>query len=504
MAANVIVGFAAQIISFALSFVSRTFFLRYIGVEILGLSGTLSSVVSALSLLDLGFYSVVVFRLYDPLIHQRYDECNEILAVLKRFYLFVAGAISIILICIAPFLKFFLNGIEITPFVYFVYALISLNTVVTYFVAYKRTLLYADGKDSVAKAVDSACNISFAVIRILILILTKNFLLHQAAGIVQTLVSNLILHVYCKRRYLWMRSAKISRAVLMPMLSDGKNAFAGKFAEYVYGATDNIVISIFLKTVTVGFYSNYLMLSSSLRVLGYAVISQIAPFVGKKYADNKDSSIHEKDLETFSFMCFVMAGAFVVPLYLLSDSFIGRWLGDSYILPTIAFFLCVNLYVEIQQVAFTLYMAAAGFFAEDRTTCVVSAVCNIVSSVILVKVLGLPGVILGSVISQLVYWFSRGRCVLRKLFNSDWRYILRYITMNILYVVVIVLSILLIDNLLPFIYSEQFLLQFFFQGVVCELCFAVICIICFSWTKPFREFVNNLKKRFANNDRQEK
>lgn len=498
LAINVVVGIVAQIISFVLSFASRYIFLRYLDVTLLGLGGTLSSVVSTLSLLDLGIFSVVVYRLYNPLINKRYEECNEILEVLRRFYLCVAGAITVLLISIAPFLKYFLKGIEITPFVYFVYIIISGNTIVSYFIAYKRTLLYADGKDAVAKMVDSTCNISFAIIRIVLLVMTSNFLLHQAVGIIQTLLSNLILNFYCKCHYKWLGKAKINKNILKGVFADAKNVFAGRIGGYVYGATDNLVISVFLKTVIVGFYSNYVMLSSSLRLLSGTVVAQIAPFIGKKYAADKSVALHEKIFARCSFVCFLMGGAFVVPLYLLADSFINRWLGASYVLPGIVIFLCLDLYIEIQQSAFCLYLGAAGLFAADRTIYTIGAVCNIVSSIIMVKIFGLQGVIMGTVLSQCVYWFLRGRCILKGLFKSGASYILKYLVVNLLYVLTMFFCVVILRGVLRFVYLKNFILQFVLQGVICELIFFVVAFVCFSWTEPFRAAVKLFFTRFVN------
>lgn len=495
LATNVVVGIIAQLISLALSFVSRTFFLRYLGVEILGLSGTLTSIVQTLSLVELGFYSVVIYRLYKPLTSNNYEECNEILAVLKRFYICVAGVIAVLFACAAPFLRFFLNGVEINSFAYFVYILICANTIVSYFVAYKRSLLYADGKDSIAKSVDCFCNIGFTAARIGIVVLTSNFLLYQTLAIIQTIASNLILHFYCKKKYEWMHKAPINKDILKVLFTDTKNVFAGKLAIYVYGATDNIVISVFLKTVMVGFYSNYIMLEFSLRTLGATVISQIAPFIGKQWAENSDTAVHEKVLQKCSFLCFVMAGIFVVPLYLLADGFITWWLGESFVLPIIIIFLCMDLYIELQQSAFCLYLGAAGLFADDKKIAIIGASCNIISSIILVKLVGLPGVIMGTVISQILYWTLRGSCILGKLFKSKVPYIAKYVFTNMLYIGAMGLSIALLKWILQFIVFESFIVQFILRGITCEICFLIISIVAFCWTEPFKFMTRTILRK---------
>lgn len=500
LAINIIIVISTQLVSLALSFVSRTFFLKYIGVEILGLSGTLTSIVSTLSLVELGFYSVVIYRLYKPLTNNDFEKCNEILSVLKYFYLCVAGIISVLFALASFFLKYILNGVEINSFVYLVYLLICVNTIVSYFVAYKRSLLYADGKDSVAKSVDCVCNIVLTILRILFIIKTENFFIYQILSILQTIVSNVILHIYCKRKYQWLHKVPVNKNILKLLFSDAKNVFASKIAVYVYSATDNLVISVFLKTVMVGFYSNYIMLQSSLRMLGSAALSQIAPFIGKKWASNENPVIHETIINNCSYICFIIAGIFVIPLYLLTDGFIAWWLGKSFVIPIIIILLCMDLYIEFQQSAFCLYLGAAGLFAEDKKISVIGASCNIISSVILVKIVGLPGVIAGTVLSQILYWLLRGRCILKKLFKSSRIFISKYILFNFLYVGVVVLVILLLKNIFKFIEFDNYIIQFIVQGFVCELSFFVISTVCFFWTEQFKYFIKIILKKITKNN----
>lgn len=498
IAKNAVVGLTAQILSLLLSFVSRTFFLRYIGVEILGLSGTLTSVISALSLVDLGFYSAVIFRLYDPLINQRYEECCEIITVLRRFLYTVAIVIAGLFACATPLLRYILNGIEVTSFVYKAYALFCVNSVISYFLAYKRTLLYADGKDSIAKAVDSFCNLCFTGIKVLVIVFTKNFLIYQAIAIFQTVVSNLIIHLYCRKKYLWLHKTTINKSILKLLFTDTKNIFASKIAGYVYGATDNLVISLFLKTVTVGFYSNYLMLQSSLRMLSDSITAQISPFIGREYAKTKEKIIHRNIIVNYTFIRYLMAGFFIVPFYCLANSFIIWWLGANYTLDSLLIFLCIDLYIHIVHSVFGDYEGAAGLFKQEKKISVIGACTNICSSILLVNLVGLSGVIMGTAVSQVVYWILRGKLILKELFNFEKRFLLKYILQNLFYCLIIIATIFIISLFINYINLEYFILTFIFQCIICELVFFSLSGVCFGWTKPFRYCVNTVLKRNSN------
>ena len=60
-------GAAAQLLVTLLGFVSRTVFIRVLGMEYSGVNGLYTSILDVLSLTELGLADVVVFSLYKPL-----------------------------------------------------------------------------------------------------------------------------------------------------------------------------------------------------------------------------------------------------------------------------------------------------------------------------------------------------------------------------------------------------------------------------------------------------
>jgi O-antigen/teichoic acid export membrane protein len=80
---NSITGFISQIVSMAVQFISRYFFVKYLGLEILGVSSIFSSILSTLSLAELGFQTAVVHSLYKPLVNNDEKQINDIINIIK-------------------------------------------------------------------------------------------------------------------------------------------------------------------------------------------------------------------------------------------------------------------------------------------------------------------------------------------------------------------------------------------------------------------------------------
>ena len=196
------ISMAAQVIYLLVNFVLRRFFIQYFGMEILGINGVLADVLNTLSLAELGIQSAITFRLYEPLAKGRMDEVNEIVTLFRKLY-WLIGCFFIVagFVCM-PFLGLVVKDVQLSMgyirIAFFLQLMVSAST---YFLAYKRTLLYADQKQYLCSLVDIVCNIGFAAAKFGIIICTGNYFFYLTVQIIQNVISNLIVHVICKRQY---------------------------------------------------------------------------------------------------------------------------------------------------------------------------------------------------------------------------------------------------------------------------------------------------------------
>ena len=77
---NIKYGMLQVIISRILLFIVRTILIYRFGVEYLGLNSIFTSILSVLSLMELGFETAVVYNLYKPVAE---DNKNQICSYLK-------------------------------------------------------------------------------------------------------------------------------------------------------------------------------------------------------------------------------------------------------------------------------------------------------------------------------------------------------------------------------------------------------------------------------------
>ena len=100
--------------------------------------------------------------------------------------------------------------------------------------------------------------------------------------------------------------------------------------------------------------------------------------------------------------------------------FIILWLGEKYLLSV--FIVCsfsIYIYSDSIRNTLRLFKDAAGICKEDKHMYIIAILINIFVSVILCKLIGLSGVILGTAISYIfLYLFSYPKYVYSKLFNQ--------------------------------------------------------------------------------------
>ena len=116
-----------------------------------------------------------------------------------------------------------------------------------------------------------------------------------------------------------------------------------------------------------------------------------------------------------------MFGWVSISFYILIDPFIIFWLGDEFVLDgTIVLLLSINLFIFGTRVSLGVIKSAGGIYAQDKYSPIIQGFVNLLISIILVQILGLKGVLIGTLISSLlVPSWHRPYIVYKHLFKSS-------------------------------------------------------------------------------------
>ena len=206
---NSIVSLLAQILTILIGFIGRKVFIQYLGVELLGLNSTFASILSTLSLAELGFQQVIVVHLYGALAKDDKPYINALVNIYKLVYRCMGISFVLASFCCVPFLEVFLSDVEVTNTVRIYFLIQALTSSCTYFLAYKRNILYADQNSYLSGLIDTAVNTVATLLCIMAAVLTRNYILYLIINLAKTYIANLIVHVACTKRYPYLHSEKV-------------------------------------------------------------------------------------------------------------------------------------------------------------------------------------------------------------------------------------------------------------------------------------------------------
>lgn len=392
-----------------LSFVLRTVFIHCLSAAYLGLNGVFTNVLTVISLMDLGLGSAISFSLYKPLAENDRPKIVALMELYRKLYRNIGIIICIASFCLTPFLNYIVTLPEEVPHIYLIYWLNIGNTAVTYFFAYKRTLLIADQKLDINYKNIIVFKFSRFFLLSGVLLLTHSFILYLALDILNTLVSNIAIYLKVNKLYPYLKEYKgvfLKKEEKKDIWKYMKAGILNKMGQTVVNSTDNIIISAFISTVTVGLYSNYLLLINGIQTFVYTLFSTITSSVGN-LAASQDNDI-EKIKSVFNILQTVnhiISTVACVGLVALSNYFVELWLGKDFLLPMTTLYICIiNLYITLNLSSISNFMGARGdMYYKNRFRPIVEALVNLSVSIILVKFtsIGLNGVFIGTLVAFL-------------------------------------------------------------------------------------------------------
>lgn len=446
----------SNVITIIVGLVAQAVFIRILGTEYLGLNSLFANIISMLSIVELGMGSAIIYNMYKPIKENDHELIKSLMQYYKKAYLIITIVILVLGLVLIPFLQYLvdLDSVTININVYLVYILFLLDSVASYILSYKRSMLYANQKNYIINLIHVGYTLVLNISQLIILYFTRNFYYYLIIKIICRLLENVIITLTVNKQYPFVNDKKVKKLdkkITKDITQKIKALFFHKIGGFVVLGTDNIIIAKMINLVTVGLYSNYYLIINAVQTVFTQVITSLTPGVGNLLVDGNK----EKSYLTFKrirFINFWLATFSATCVLVIMDSFIKIWLGNEYILARLVLFvLTFNLYQKLMRSTYQTFKEAAGIYYEDRFVPIVESVLNILFSILLCLKFGLAGIFMGTIISGLALWcFSYPKYVYKKLFNR--RY-LNYFMETFGYIVIFILissSSYLLSNLLHF------------------------------------------------------
>ena len=469
-------------------------FILELGYDLYGLNAMFTSIVTMLSVTELGIGTAIVFSLYKPLAVHDKKKISALISLYKKIYRIIGIIIlggSLTMIPAIPKLTGFTIKQFIIPYLIFV-----CNTSLTYFFTYNQTLLNADQKNYIVSIQTCLVKISYNILQIICIYATHNFALYTLLNFLCVLLGNLFLSHIVKKQYPYLKKyekEKLKKEETTIIKTKVLALIYHKIGAYLVTGGDNFIISGFLGVATVGYYSNYTFVTNTLKSLILSVVSGFTSGFGNLIAV-EDGHKNIKVFKSSRFVYFVLYGTTSVCLFCCIEPFLKVLYTEETILPTSVLWLVVlNYFVYGYSACYGDFRSAAGVFEPDRFLCLIMPIANVIISIVLVRRLGIEGVLIGTF---LCYAFKECTVVpwvcSKYIFQSSpyefWArmWIDTFFTMTIVFLCSKLCGTILVTNLW---------LQFFINGSIGVL-FSVISItLVYGRTEEYRFVAKTLKNK---------
>ena len=493
---NMITAVSSNILTIIVGLVAQAIFIKILGSEYLGLNGLFSNVISMLGIVELGMGSAIIYNMYKPIAEENHEKIKSLMQFYKKSYRIITLIISIIGIMIIPFIKYIVDieSVTVGINVYLVYILFLLETICSYILSYKRSMLYADQKEYITNIIHMGYTILVNTMQLTFLYFTHDYYLYLIIKVMMRLVENIVISSYVNRRYSYLLDnnvTKLDSKTEKDIFQKIKALFFHKIGTFIVSGTDNIIISKYLGLVTVGLYSNYYMIINAVQTVINHIIQATRASVGNLLVTESKT----KQFDIFNkirFVNFWISCFSSICIFVIMDSFITIWIGYKFVLPTkVLLVLVINFFIVSSRSTYGAFKEAAGIFYEDRFVPIIESLLNIVLSIIFVKKFGLMGVFMGTIASGLVLWcYSYPKYVYNKLFG---RKISDYIKETIYYFIIFILIAGFTYSLAILISFDNVYLQFISNVLIALIVPNVIMLLLFSKDENFKYFINMLK-----------
>lgn len=486
---GIIWGLANTMASIGLPFITRTVIIYILGIEYIGLSSLFTSVLQVLSFTELGLGSALVYSMYEPIANHNDAKVRSLLNFYKKSYRVIGCIIMTLGLALSPFLDKLVDGSTPDDInIYMLFFIYLVNNVISYFMfAEKTSLLLACQRDDLNSKIALIIRVVQNALQIIIVLIAKNYYLFSVCIPICTVLSNLLAAFVSKREYpQYYCKGKIDKEELKSIEKNVGGMVFQKIGNIVLTSVDTIVISAFLGLKILGIFNNYYYIITALNMFLGMICRVLIPAVGNSIAcETKEKNYN--DFQKFQLIYQWIVIWMGVCALCLFQPFIRSWVGEDLMLPNktailFAAYFFVFKWLDIVHV----YREASGIWWQGKMLPLISSVVNLTLNIILIKFIGLDGVLLSTIICLLFIHDTVGVYILKKYYFGKTMSMRRFYFRQA-YIVVCFLFIGFTTYSVCELFKIEGVIQLIIRALICAVLPNVLLILLFRKFGTFEE-----------------
>ncbi len=502
---NIFSSLLGVILSIVIGFISRRFFILYLGEAILGVNTFFSSVVNILSLFEMGFSIAIVYSLYKPIALNNRYEIKSILAFYKKVYSLIGFLVLFFGFLISPFLpniikddiSLLLDGNPITFYTY--YFIFLLNYVFSFFWIYKKSLILADQKDYLNNIIRYSFFTVLNILQIWFLVLFQNYFIFLLLNVLFRIIENLFVNYFSNFLYPWLAVKEIypiNKDIMINIKKNIKALIYHKLGGVASQTITSLFLSYFVGVIFLAKYSNYLLIVSSLTLFITRIFESITAIVGNylvKESKEKSYSLYLIIFYANSWLSIYTS----ISLYFLINPFINIWLGSSFLInENIILIIVLTYFINTIRKSTLLFRDSMGLFWNDRFKPILEIILSIIFSYFGYKLFEIEGLFIGYILALILSSFWIEPFILFRVGFDKTFYI--FIKILVKYILIYLFTFFITQLILRFFIFDNYLVEFIIIAIIILLISLSVLFLTSYKTNEFQFYmtiINSKTKR---------
>ena len=450
-AKNASVGLACTIINSGLSFVLRAVFIRLLGLEYAGINTLFSDILSILNLADLGFSNAILFRLYKTISDGDDRKTELYLSVYKKFCYAIGVIVGVAGLCCIPFLNVLVKETPSFPEpLWSLYIIVLFTGVLNHLLNYKGVLLIAKQDRYIATIIQYICIFLRNALQIFVLAVFKNIYLYLLVTTFTVLLQGIWTGIKSNKKYKlsWRSKEKLPKSETRAIAKDVGALSAYKICRTIDSTIDTFLISKFVDVATTAIYGSISMVLNALNELLGTFNDGMIASVGDLNAEDDKKHLESVFYQSFHFT-FLLYGIITVSLVPFISEFSLLWIGHTLEINCI-YIMLINFMMYGFGLNVATFRNSMGIFTKGWIRPAITALLNLIFSLLLVNKMGLVGTLIGTLIARTLtlVWYDPWLVLHIGMKKSPVKYYLRYL-LYMAFVFAVSVPVVLLSSVLP-------------------------------------------------------
>ncbi len=420
---NLVTSYAGMVLGLLLTFFFTPYFINKLGKEQYGIWTLLFSIITYMEMVDMGMRQSIVRFISRYYAVKDWVGLNKVFSSSIRIYTIVGIVFfAVTVIVVFGFLHSFQIPTEYDHVAQWALLILGLSTALN-FVQMPSSSLGPFHRFDISFYINFSTKVLQTVGMVVLLEMGYGLIEMAVLVLVLQLLSRIVMSSVRKRLFPEVRFsfAAIDKDTTKEMFSYAFFSFLVAATWVISNQSDNIIIGRFISVEAVAVYSIASQLLMQLRTSVYAIATPIVPTISHFEAENKFERIVSLYSKSTRYL-YYLSGFFAVGMFILGSPFIHLWVKKGFEESvTILYLLAIPTAISIPQTIATSVLYGISRHKLAVYILGAEAVIKIVLSVILAQTMGIIGVAIGTVISQLIIYTAIYPIMFYKAINAPVR-----------------------------------------------------------------------------------